>query len=96
MSAVKAPSCAPSETFWLELTGQQSLAGHEYVLSEIADDGNEVVTPLRFARNTMVVRDRFSRAMLSNKKTLADPAAKGRRDNKRSCYPPRVHWSIRP
>ncbi len=46
MSAVKAPSCAPSETFWLELTGQQSLAGHEYVLSEIADDGNEVVTPI--------------------------------------------------
>ncbi|PPI84916.1 hypothetical protein KEHDKFFH_06825 [Marinobacter maroccanus] len=46
MSAVKAPSCAPSETFWLELTGQQSLAGHEYVLSEIADDGNEVVTSI--------------------------------------------------
>src|SRR6056297_3138332 len=46
MSAVKAPSCAPSETFWLELTGQQSLASHEYVLSEIADDGNEVVTPI--------------------------------------------------
>ncbi|WP_449285936.1 hypothetical protein [Marinobacter sp. PE14] len=46
MSAVKAPSCAPSKTFWLELTGQQSLAGHEYVLSEIADDGNEVVSPI--------------------------------------------------
>ncbi|KMQ76742.1 hypothetical protein [Marinobacter subterrani] len=46
MSAVKAPSCAPSKTFWLELTGQQSLAGHEYVLSEIGDDGNEVVTPI--------------------------------------------------
>jgi len=46
MSAVKAPSCAPSKTFWLELTGQQSLAGHEYFLSEIADDGNEVVTPI--------------------------------------------------
>jgi|25BtaG_2_1085352.scaffolds.fasta_scaffold00700_4 hypothetical protein len=46
MSAVKAPSCAPSKTFWLELTGLQSLAGHEYVLSEIADDGNEVVTPI--------------------------------------------------
>ncbi|HDZ37588.1 MAG TPA: hypothetical protein ENH62_04770, partial [Marinobacter sp.] len=45
MSAVKAPSCAPSKTFWLELTGQQSLAGHEYVLSEIGEDGREVVTP---------------------------------------------------
>ena len=46
MSAVKAPSCAPSKSFWLELTGQQSLAGHEYVLSEIGDDGSEVVTPI--------------------------------------------------
>jgi hypothetical protein len=46
MSAVKAPSCAPSKTFWLELTGQQSLAGHEYVLSETSEDGNEVVTPI--------------------------------------------------
>lgn len=46
MSAVKAPSCAPSKTFWLELTGQQSLAGHEYVLSEISEAGNEVVTPI--------------------------------------------------
>jgi len=46
MSAVKAPSCAPSKTFWLELTGQQSLAGHEYVLSEISEDGHEVVTPI--------------------------------------------------
>lgn len=46
MSAVKAPSCAPSKTFWLELTGQQSLVGHEYVLSEISEDGDEVVTPI--------------------------------------------------
>jgi len=46
MSAVKAPSCAPSKTFWLELTGQQSLAGHEYVLNEISEDGKEVVTPI--------------------------------------------------
>lgn len=46
MSAVKAPSCAPSKTFWLELTGQQSLAGHEYVLSEISEDGREVVAPI--------------------------------------------------
>jgi hypothetical protein len=46
MSAVKEPSCAPSATFWLELTGQQSLAGHEYVLSEVSEDGNEVVTPI--------------------------------------------------
>jgi hypothetical protein len=46
MSAVKAPSCAPSKSFWLELTGQQSLAGHEYVLSEIGDDGDEIVTPI--------------------------------------------------
>jgi hypothetical protein len=46
MSAVKAPPCAPSKTFWLELTGQQSLAGHEYVLSEIGDDGSEIVTPI--------------------------------------------------
>lgn len=46
MSAVKAPSCAPSKTFWLELTGQQSLASHQYVLSEVREDGNDVVTPL--------------------------------------------------
>lgn len=46
MSAVKAPSCAPSTSFWLELTGQQSLAGHEYVLSEVDDDGNPVVIPM--------------------------------------------------
>jgi hypothetical protein len=46
MSAIKAPSCAPSKTFWLELTGQQSLAGHEYILSEISEDGHEVVTPI--------------------------------------------------
>jgi hypothetical protein len=46
MSAVKAPSCAPSKTFWLELTGQQSLASHQYVLSEVREDANDVVTPL--------------------------------------------------
>lgn len=46
MSAVKEPSCTPSKTFWLELTGQQSLAGHEYVLNEINEDGHEVVTPI--------------------------------------------------
>ncbi|MDN6319901.1 MAG: hypothetical protein L0J77_09045 [Marinobacter sp.] len=46
MSAVKEPSCTPSKTFWLELTGQQSLAGHEYVLSEVGKNGSEVVTPI--------------------------------------------------
>lgn len=46
MSAVKEPSCTPSKTFWLELTGQQSLAGHEYVLSETSEDGSEAVTPV--------------------------------------------------
>lgn len=47
MSAVKEPSCTPSKTFWLELTGQQSLADHEYVLSEVGENGNEVVTPIQ-------------------------------------------------
>ena len=46
MSAIKAASCAPSKTLWLELTGQHSLAGHEYVLSEISEDGSEVITPI--------------------------------------------------
>lgn len=50
MSAVKAPSCTPSKTFWLELTGQKSLAGHEYVLSEIGEDSNEVVTPIEICK----------------------------------------------
>ncbi|MBD3641564.1 MAG: hypothetical protein HUJ18_11275 [Marinobacter sp.] len=34
MSAIKAPPCTPSRTFWLELTGEQSLAGHHYCLQE--------------------------------------------------------------
>ena len=46
MSAVKAPSCAPSKTFWLELTGQQSIAGHGYVLNEISDHGSEIITSI--------------------------------------------------
>lgn len=50
MLAVKEPSCTPSKTFWLELTGQQSLAGHEYVLSEISEDGHEVVTSIEICK----------------------------------------------
>lgn len=46
MSAVKEPSCTPSKTFWLELTGQQSLAGHEYALNEIDENGREIVIPI--------------------------------------------------
>lgn len=49
MSAVKPASCAPSKTFWLELTGKQSLANHEYILRESdLDKGthNEVVVPM--------------------------------------------------
>lgn len=45
MSAIKAPPCAPSRTFWLELTGEQSLAGHHYCFQERT--GNQVkVTPM--------------------------------------------------
>lgn len=46
MSAVKEPSCVPSKTFWLELTGLQSLAGHEYILSETNENGHEDVIPI--------------------------------------------------
>jgi len=34
MSAIKAPSCTPSKTFWLELTGENSQSGHQYCLLE--------------------------------------------------------------
>ncbi|WP_372985965.1 hypothetical protein [Marinobacter sp.] len=43
MSAIKAPPCAPSSTFWLELTGEQSLAGHHYCLHERNGDQVEVI-----------------------------------------------------
>lgn len=32
MSAIKPPPCTPSQTFWLELTGENSLDGHQYCL----------------------------------------------------------------
>ncbi|GAA0845202.1 hypothetical protein GCM10009113_17990 [Marinobacter szutsaonensis] len=43
MSAIKAPPCTPSRTFWLELTGEQSLAGHHYCLHERNGDQVEVI-----------------------------------------------------
>ncbi|SFM58513.1 hypothetical protein [Marinobacter pelagius] len=43
MSAIKAPPCTPSSTFWLELTGEQSLAGHHYCLHERNGDQVEVI-----------------------------------------------------
>lgn len=43
MSAVKAASCAPSKTFWLELTGEQSLVRHQYALVEQTDGARETI-----------------------------------------------------
>jgi len=43
MSVIKAPPCSPSSTFWLELTGEQSLAGHHYCLHERNDDHEDVI-----------------------------------------------------
>ncbi|MFO7530157.1 MAG: hypothetical protein R6W86_15365 [Marinobacter sp.] len=43
MSAIKAPPCTPSRTFWLELTGEQSLAGHHYCLEERNGDQVNVI-----------------------------------------------------
>lgn len=43
MSAVKAPSCAPLKTFWLELTGEQSLVKHRYALVEQTDGARETI-----------------------------------------------------
>lgn len=43
MSAIKAPPCTPSSTFWLELTGEQSLAGHHYCLHERNGDHEDVI-----------------------------------------------------
>lgn len=43
MSAIKAPPCSPSSTFWLELTGEKSLAGHHYCLHERNGDHEDVI-----------------------------------------------------
>lgn len=42
MSGIKPPSCTPSKTFWLELTGEDALSGHQYCLLE--HEGDDVST----------------------------------------------------
>lgn len=46
MSAIKPPPCTPAETIWLELIGEQSMRSHQYLITEVSDDGSEAVVPM--------------------------------------------------
>jgi hypothetical protein len=46
MSAIKPPPCTPAETIWLELIGEQSMGSHQYLITEVAEDGSEAVVPM--------------------------------------------------